>query len=47
MYCAPLKGHEDVSLFTEELLRYTIEQINYCDLCVCVSVSLACTALMW
>lgn len=46
MYCALLKGQEDVSLFTEELLRYTIEQINYCDLCVCLCVcvsSLYCT----
>lgn len=45
MYCAPLKG-QDVSYFTEELLRCTIEQMNNCDLCVCLCVcvsSLYCT----
>lgn len=45
MYCAPLKG-QNVSYFSKELLRYTIEQMNNCDLCVCLCVcvsSLYCT----
>lgn len=45
MYCALLKG-QDVSYFTEELLKYTKEQMNSCDLCVCLCVcvsSLYCT----
>lgn len=45
MYFAPLKGH-DFFYFSEELLRYIIEQMNNCDLCVCLCVcvsSLYCT----
>lgn len=45
MYYAPLKG-QIVSYFSKELLWYTIEQMNNCDLCVCLCVcvsSLYCT----